>query len=298
MPEGGVRFAPKEQLLSVDEIEAIARVARGIGVTHIKITGGEPTVRRDVVELVGRVVALGFQDTSMTTNATQLERLAQPLRAAGLDRLTVSLDTLDAARYSHITAGGSLERALAGIDAAERAGFKRMKINVVLLPGMTDTEIADLASLAIKREWTVRFIEYMPLGESRFLSGYEDGAVSAGHARKAIESTLGSLLELSRESEAGLGPARVFAASGMRGRVGFISAMSQPFCEQCNRLRVTALGELRACLFDGGEVDLRAALRPKVDEEAIRAAFLACVLLKPEHHHGAHGTRQMSELGG
>ena len=124
MPEGGVRFAPKAQLLSADEIEAIARVARGIGVTHIKITGGEPTVRRDVVELVGRVVALGFQDVSMTTNATQLERLALPLRAAGLDRLTVSLDTLDTARYSDITAGGSLERALAGIDAAERAGFE------------------------------------------------------------------------------------------------------------------------------------------------------------------------------
>lgn len=300
MPDGGVPFEPRETLLSPDEIGAIASVARSIGITHVKITGGEPTVRRDLLEIVEVVSRLGFEDVSMTTNGLQLDRLAPPLREAGVDRLTISLDSLQPERYERITGGGRLELVMRGIDAAIAAGFKRLKINVVVMRGINDDEIGDFAALAVDRPWTVRFIEYMPLGASRLAErGASDGPPLLENAQvlQHVEARVGRLAEVNGRDEPGVGPATVFTADGMRGRVGFISAMSRPFCETCNRMRLTARGVLRACLFDGGEIDVRPLLRPSVQEDALRAAFAACTQQKPTTH-GAQGSRQMSQIGG
>jgi cyclic pyranopterin phosphate synthase len=302
MPGEGVAFVPRDQLLSPSEIEAVAGVARTLGVTHVKITGGEPTVRRDLLEIIGRIGALGFEDLSMTTNGLQLERLAVPLRESGVDRLTVSIDSLRPDRYREVTGGGRLDLVHRGLEAARSAGFERIKINMVVIPGVNDDEVADFAELAVEHPWTIRFIEFMPLGSSELLGSACGSNASSGYldndeVRRRVEARVGELEPIARATEVGVGPAEVFGSRAISGRIGFISAMSRPFCEQCNRLRLTATGELRACLFDGGEMDLRGLLRPCVDEAALGRAFESCVAMKPVTH-GAHGTRQMSQLGG
>lgn len=301
MPSEGVQFLPPEALLAPHQIEAVARVAHSLGVTHAKITGGEPTVRRDLLEILERIDSIGFEDVSLTTNGLQLERLASALRDAGVDRLTLSMDSLKPERYREITGGGRFDLVRAGIDAACSAGFERLKINVVVMPGVNDDEIGDFAELAIRNPWTIRFIEYMPLGESRITLG-NHGESSGIHldneeVLRRAEERVGQLRPIDPDTEQGVGPATVFTAEGIAGRVGFISAMSRPFCEQCNRLRLTARGELRACLFDGGEVDVRSMLEPEVDVAGLRMAFQECIALKPLTH-STRGNRQMSELGG
>ena len=302
MPEEGMTFLPREQLLTPAEIETVARTARDLGVTHVKLTGGEPTVRRDLLEIVERLDALGFVDVSLTTNGLQLDRLAAPLRTSGIDRLTLSIDSLREERYRSITGGGRLERVHEGIEAARAAGFTRLKINMVVIRGINDDEVADFAELARTNPWTIRFIEYMPLGESRVLEDFSGDGEAPGllenhEVRRRIEARIGPLHPVERAREAGVGPAEVFTSERLRGRIGFISAMSQPFCEQCNRLRLTATGVLRACLFDGGEIDLRPMLEDGVDASTLADAFRSCVALKPVTH-SSRGNRQMSQLGG
>jgi cyclic pyranopterin phosphate synthase len=303
MPEGGVRFADHQELLQPADLEAVARVAVDLGIRSLKLTGGEPTVRGDIVEIVSRLAALRPDDLSMTTNGMQLRRLAGPLRAAGVDRLTVSMDSLDPERFRRITGGGRLEILQEGLRAAEEAGFARLKINVVVVRGVNDGEIEALAELSRARPWTVRFIEYMPLGESRLIAGcrgaqsLEEPMVDSAELMARLAARFGSLEPVDRGSEPGVGPAQVFRLPGAAGRIGFISAMSKPFCESCNRLRLTATGELRSCLFDGGEVDLLPALRPAADGEALRRRFDSCVRLKPLVHSG-RGDRAMSQIGG
>ncbi len=299
MPEDAIDWmAPQEDLLRPADYEAIVRAALELGIEHIKITGGEPTVRRDLLEIVGRIHDLGPTDLSLTTNALRLDRLAAPLREAGVDRLTVSCDSLRPERFAEITRGGDLARFWRGVDAAQEAGFTRLKLNVVVMAGINDDEVADFAALTLQRDWTVRFIEYMPLGDSVLTArGAEATIVDNDLIKARITERLGPLHQVDRQSEAGVGPAEVFRLDGAIGRLGFISAMSRPFCETCNRLRLTALGELRSCLFDGGEVSVMEALRPTPDLAAIKAAFARCVSLKPETHSG-HGNRAMSQLGG
>ncbi|MFO0874485.1 MAG: GTP 3',8-cyclase MoaA [Phycisphaerales bacterium] len=370
MPEGGVEFADKDELLSADDFAAVARMALDLGVTSLKLTGGEPTVRGDIVEIATRLGALGPRDLSMTTNGLQLRRLAAPLRDAGVERLTLSLDSLDAERYRAITGGGRLDLFWDGIDAAQRAGFVRLKINMVVVRGMNDDEVEAMAALSLDRPWTIRFIEYMPLGESRLTripgglhafdplpTAASHGGIGLGGAREStgtritripadlhafdpspttascggtglggaresngtrltspsteyhdaildnavvmdrLAARFGPLEPVARANEVGVGPANVFRLPGAAGRVGFISAMSRPFCETCNRLRLTATGQLRSCLFDGGEIDVLPALRPTIDAAALARAFADCVVLKPDVH-GAHGNRAMSQLGG
>ena len=302
MPEEGMTFVPVDRLLTPGEIESTARVARKLGVTHVKITGGEPTVRRDLLDIVAALDSVGFEDLSMTTNGIHLRRLAAPLRDAGLDRITFSIDSLRPDRYRDITGGGRLDLVHDGLDAAVEAGFERIKVNMVVMPGVNDDEVVDFAALARDRPWTIRYIEYMPLGSSRVRCSGSDidlgvDCLENEVVRERIEGTFGELHPIERSREAGVGPADVFTMSDGAGRIGFISAMSRPFCEQCNRLRLTAVGELRACLFDGGEIDLRERLRPVVDEHALVRAFESCVGMKPVTH-GAWGNRQMSQLGG
>lgn len=343
MPEDGVDFHKQSDLLSADEIIAVARAAASVGVTHFKITGGEPTVRADLLDIVRGLAALKPVDLSLTTNGMMLDRLARPLRDAGLHRITVSWDSMRADRFDRIARGGShgmggLERLRAGIDAATSAGFERLKINTVVIGGVNDDEAVDFARLTLDRPWTVRFIEYMPLGDSTLT----DDALGADHftvdnevIKARIAAALGELVPVPRENEAGVGPANVFhivpaststtaqarltggqevgccdnGGHGLssrseracprisQGRVGFISAMSKPFCETCNRLRLTASGELRSCLFDGGEVNVLPSLRPAPDSTAIIDLMRSCVALKPETH-GARGNRAMSQMGG
>ena len=297
MPEGGMEFEEKSELLAPSEFEAVARIAIGLGVEHLKITGGEPTVRNDIVEIIERLASLGAKDVSMTTNGLKLARRGEALRAAGLDRVTVSIDSLQCERYRSITGGGKLDLALSGLEAASEL-FESVKLNVVVMRGINDDEVAAFAALTYDRPWTVRFIEFMPIGESQFASMSADGPfISAEETMQLISSKYGPLRKVERASEVGVGPANVFQLDGAVGRIGLIHAMSQPFCESCNRLRLTARGELRSCLFDGGEISIVEHLRPKVNGEAMRRAFATCVTLKPTVH-GHRGTRAMSQLGG
>ena len=302
MPDGGVDFEARENVLAPDQIDAVARVARDLGVTHVKLTGGEPTIRKELLEIVSRLDRIGFDDLSLTTNGLLLPRLAADLRVAGLDRLTLSIDSLRPERYRSITGGGRLDQFWRGVEAATAAGFRRLKLNVVVIRGFNDDEVADFAELAVDHDWTIRFIEYMPLGDSQVLAlagddGLEVGLLENEEVKRRIETRLGPIRPIERAREVGVGPAEVFGAPSLSGRLGFISAMSQPFCEHCNRLRLTATGELRACLFDGGELDLAPLLRIPVDVERLKAAFTSCFDMKPATH-GNRGTRQMSQLGG
>jgi cyclic pyranopterin phosphate synthase len=315
MPAGGVAFEDQHDLLAADDFIAVAKAARSVGVDHFKVTGGEPTVRHDVVAIVYGLARLQPRDLSLTTNGLLLDRLATPLRKAGLNRITLSWDSMIPQRFDRITrgdragreaAGGSYDKFQRGLEAALRAGFNRLKINVVVIGGINDDEVARFARLTLEYPWTVRFIEYMPLGDSVLLddaasaAGLPDGSgylVDNAIVRQRIESELGPMSPVRREMEAGVGPANVFELPGARGRIGFISAMSKPFCETCNRLRLTATGELRSCLFDGGEVSVLPALRPSPDPAAIIDLMRRCVAMKPQTH-SPRGNRAMSQMGG
>lgn len=304
MPEDGVDFRQQTDLLTADDLLAVAAAAHSVGVNHFKLTGGEPTVRHDLLDITARLAAMGNVDLSLTTNGMLLDRLARPLREAGMQRLTISCDSLRPQRFNAIARGGArsmggLSRLKRGLDAALDAGFRKLKLNVVVMAGVNDDEVADFARLTLEHPWTVRFIEYMPVGESTLITLPGESTLDNAVVRARIESELGPLLPVDRAEEPGVGPASVFRLRDGHpdgGRVGFISAMSRPFCESCNRLRLTATGELRSCLFDGGEVSVLPALRP-ADPHQLVQMMRQCVGLKP-HVHSAHGNRAMSQMGG
>jgi cyclic pyranopterin phosphate synthase len=321
MPEDGVRWLPKDDILTFEEIAEVVRAAVEVhGIRRFKLTGGEPTVRHGVVELVRilRQIA-GVEDLSLTTNGMLLEHLARPLKDAGLDRVTVSLDSLRPGRFRQITRTGDLAAVLRGLERCVDVGLTSTKVNCVTMRGTNDDEYADFARLTIDRPLTVRFIEYMPLGDAAiqtWAAGKVDdaevgpaggcGAQDRGDAfipeaevRGAIERELGALEPVDRATESGVGPAKVFRLKGAAGRVGFISAMSEPFCSTCNRLRLTADGTLRSCLFEGGEVGVRGILRSAGQDRraALADAMTRCVALKPDVH-SSHGNEQMSRIGG
>jgi cyclic pyranopterin phosphate synthase len=320
MPEEGVAWLPKAEILTFEEIAEVVRAATQIhGIRRFKLTGGEPTVRAGLVDLVSMLKRIdGVEDLSLTTNGQRLAELAQPLRDGGLDRLTVSVDSLDPDKFRRITRTGDLAVVLAGLDRAEKSGFDSIKINCVTMRGINDDELTDFARLTLGRKVTVRFIEYMPLGDAALLGHVDedfhpgpvagcgnqnrgdDALIPEGEAREIIEREFGALLPVDRESEPGVGPASVWQlGSGQaRGRIGFISAMSAPFCATCNRLRLTSDGLLRSCLFDGGEVDIKTILRSNDGGlDALAHAMTECVRLKPTVHSG-HGEKQMSRIGG
>lgn len=295
MPEEGVTYIPKDQVLTYEEMTTVARAAISHGIHDFKLTGGEPLLRKDLTALVRMLRALpGCGELSLTTNGLLLAEMARPLRDAGIRRITVSLDTLDPDRFRRITRTGDLARVWRGIDAAERCGLGPAKLNVVVMRSYNLDEVVAFARLTLAAPRTIRFIEFMPLGRSKLLMD-EDQFVSYGEIRSRIESELGPLTPA--EPDVGAGPARVFRAPGALGRIGFIHAMSAPFCSTCNRLRLTPEGQLRSCLFDGGEVDVRPLVRPSTDFPALRRAFIECVRLKPDQHK-RYGERAMSSIGG
>ncbi|MDR3307879.1 MAG: GTP 3',8-cyclase MoaA [Coriobacteriales bacterium] len=307
MPEEGVAWKPHDAMLSLEEIERFVRIAAGEGFSRIRFTGGEPLVRLGIVDLVSAVVHTpGVEHVAMTTNGILLPKMADSLRAAGLERVNISMDTLDPAQFTYITRWGRLDDAYAGIDSALSVGFNPVKVNAVVVRSL-DQDLLAFARLSMDRPLHVRFIEYMPIGDS---SGGEGLGWTAADTipneelielinERAAAAGLGGLVPLSKGHEPdGWGPARYYSFEGAQGTVGFISALSRHFCSECNRLRLTAEGELRPCLFSDEEYDVREALRAN-DDDAVRALLREALLSKPDEHHNRVGTaRLMSQIGG
>ena len=306
MPEEGVQQLPHEEILRIEEIVQAVRVAAGMGIRSIRLTGGEPLVRLGVVDLVRDIANVpGIENISMTTNGVLLPRMADDLKAAGLSRVNISLDTLDPDQFRQITRRGELQQTLDGIDAALEAGFNPVKINAVAVRSLHQ-DYLKFAELSIDRPLHVRFIEYMPVGESSGTDGCGWGKQDVVSCEELFDTIneqaraqgLPELVAAGEDRPLGWGPARYFMVPGAQGTVGFISPLSRHFCGECNRLRLTADGKLRPCLFSDHEDNLRAALR-EGDEEAQRAVFAEALRAKPDDHHDRVGTeRGMSQIGG
>ncbi len=303
MPEEGVAWRPHEEILSYEEIETVVRAAAELGISKIRLTGGEPLVRLGILDLVKNLARIpGIDDLAMTTNGMLLARYAADLARAGLDRVNISLDTLDPGRFRHITRREGLSDVLAGIEAARAAGLQPIKINTVVIRGLNDDEVADLAAKSRDAEWwNIRFIELMPIGDGHLMdAGWEEQVVTADEIRTRIESALGDL-EPARMST-GNGPARYYRLHGAAGTIGFITPISEHFCYQCNRLRLTADGQLRPCLLSDEEIDLRTPLRAGASPGRIKTLIVQSIKRKPMHHHldlWSHPAgRVMSEIGG
>jgi cyclic pyranopterin phosphate synthase len=302
MPPEGVPWRSHEQILRFEEIETIARAAAELGIVKLRLTGGEPLVRLGIVDLVRMLARVpGIDDLSMTTNGTLLPRYAELLAQAGLHRVNISLDTLHAERFRGITRLGQITDVLAGIQAAHRAGLEPIKINVVVIRGMNDDEVIDFARKTVEEGWNVRFIEWMPVGDEQLLDrAWGDGVVTAEHMRNSIEAELGTLQPA--QTSVGNGPARYYRLLGATGTVGFITPVSDHFCYHCNRLRLTADGQLRPCLLSDQEIDLRTPLRHGADVAQIRALIVKAIESKPLRHHLADHQhpekRVMSQIGG
>jgi cyclic pyranopterin phosphate synthase len=298
MPELGMQFLPRPELLTTDELLLVVRAAAQAGFQKIRLTGGEPMLRPDIVAIVQAIKATpGIDHIAMTTNALRLAKLAGPLKQAGLDRVNISIDTLDPEKFRIMTRGGRLDQVWAGIEAADRAGLAPIKLNAVVVRGMNDEEVPRLAALTLDHPWEMRFIEVMPLTGVADVAG--DGVVKSAELIAALESAYGSLEHL------GLAPAdsaRRFRIPGARGKLGFISSVSDPFCATCNRMRLTSDGRLHLCLLRDNEVDLRAAIRAGASEAEVEQIIRYAVAVKPWGHGLPDGLlptlRGMSALGG
>ncbi|MEQ3363803.1 GTP 3',8-cyclase MoaA [Raoultibacter massiliensis] len=306
MPEEGVDQMSHEDILRIEEIEEAVAVAAQMGITRVRLTGGEPLVRKGVVDLIRSIKNTpGIEHIAMTTNGVLLPRMADELKEAGLSRVNISLDTLDPDQFAMITRRGKLEDTLAGIEAALAVGFDPVKINAVAVRSLNQDYLA-FAKLSIDRELHVRFIEYMPVGESSGGTGCGWGKEDVVPSEELIEiidrqaraEGIGGLIPAGGSRPEGWGPARYYAFEGARGTVGFISPLSRHFCSECNRLRLTADGKLRPCLFSDVEFDLRPALRAG-DFDGAKAVFAEALGAKPDDHHDKVGTeRGMSQIGG
>ena len=296
MPEEGMQWVPRDDVLTFEEFERIARVfVERFGFESIRLTGGEPTVRAHLSSLVERLARLDV-DLSMTTNGSSLRRDAQSLRDAGLQRVNISIDSLQRDRFIELTRRDELEHVLDGIDAAKAAGFDPVKVNVVCMDGVNDDEVVDFATFGRERDVEVRFIEWMPLDAGHT---WERVRVVPGEKIIAAINAVYPLLALPRGDD----PAEVWAYADGRGRVGAIPSVTAPFCASCDRVRLTAEGKLRSCLFSIEETDLRAILRAGGTDDDLVAAITSCVAAKWAGHQIGQVTfvqppRSMSQIGG
>jgi cyclic pyranopterin phosphate synthase len=270
VPKTGVTHIRESGILSSEEIARFVSIVIGFGLRKVRLTGGEPLLRPDIVRLVSLIKATGIRDLSLTTNGIHLADTAEDLKKAGINRVNVSLDTLDPEKYRTITRGGDIYRVLEGIKKAEEAGLYPVKINVVPMPGLNDNEIQKFASLTFEKDYHIRYIEFMRLVPLTFRGG---------------------------------GPSRNYRIEGARGVVGFISPVTDHFCRSCNRLRLTAAGMLRPCLFSNVELDVRALLRSGASDEELDKLFQRAVAGKPAGHFLERekifmGLSSMSEIGG
>ncbi|MDY6875074.1 MAG: GTP 3',8-cyclase MoaA [Chloroflexota bacterium] len=302
MPPEGVPWRAHEGILRYEEIETVVRAAAELGISKVRLTGGEPLVRLGIVDLVRNLARIpGIDDLAMTTNGILLSRYAADLAEAGLKRVNVSLDTLNPERFQRITRLGRLEDVMAGMEAARRAGLEPVKINTVVIRGMNDDEVVGLARKTMEVGWNVRFIEVMPVGNGVLASGeWRERVVTAGEIRQKIEAALGELQPAKMST--GGGPARYYRLPWARGTLGFITPISEHFCYRCNRLRLTADGQLRPCLLSDYEINLRTPLRQGADVTQIKELLLQGIESKPMQHHldewERPENRVMSEIGG
>jgi len=295
-----IEWLPRKALMTFEEIERVARVAVAGGISRIRLTGGEPLLRKDLPVLVEKLAALaGLEDLALTTNATQLEHLARPLADAGLERVNVSLDSLDPAAFRELTRRDALARVLRGIDAAEAAGLHPISINCVVIRGRNDGEVLEFARLARTRGFEVRFIEFMPLEHGTRWGS--DVMVPGRELRERIEAVFPLEPRPDRDPHR---PSRDWVfADGAPGMLGFIDSVTEPFCEACNRIRLTADGKIRTCLFSLREHDLLGAMRGGASDAELLAFLGGAVTTKELKHHITDGMfvkpeRTMSRIGG
>jgi len=299
MPATGMHFAPQDELLTDAELLRVIRLTTELGFRKFRLTGGEPTVRPHLPALIAAIKGMpGVEEVAMTTNALLLPKLAAPLAAAGLDRVNISIDTLDPDRFRRITRGGDLAKVFAGIGAAEAAGLTPIKLNAVVVRGFNDHEVADLAGLTLEHDWQVRFIEIMPL--DGVFEVARARLVPSAETRDLIAAQWGPLTAEDHHRPAD--PARPYRIRGARGTVGFISSVTENFCAGCNRMRLTSEGKLRLCLLRADELDLRPLLRAGAGDGELRAALRDGVWRKPWGHGLDQGVlpagRGMSQIGG
>ncbi len=299
MPEEGLPWIDKREILTYEEIAEIVRAAAKVGVRSIRLTGGEPLIRKDLKRLVAMIAAMpGIDDIALSTNGLLLADQVQGLVDAGLTRANISLDTLREDRFEAIARRPGLQRVLAGIDAAFAAGLGPIKLNCVVMRGQNDDEVQAFAEMTRDRAVAVRFIEVMPVHEN--VDGHQSQYVSATEILERIRAN-GDLQPV--EGPKGNGPARYYAFDGAAGSVGVISPLSHDYCDTCNRVRLSADGRLKLCLFGDHFIDLRTPVRDRAGEEALIAILRGSMYVKPERHHldigqTASAMRALSEIGG
>ena len=305
-PEEQFEFIPHEEILRYEEIVEIIEEAVNLGVTKVRITGGEPLARKGVVDFIKKLREIKkLEDISLTTNGFFLSEYAEKLKDAGLNRVNISLDSLQEEKYKKITRGGSLEKVLKGIDSALKAGLLPIKINTVLIRGINDDEVEDFVRLALERPLNIRFIEFMPSGEE-LKDNYRDKFISVLEIKESLAEKY-SFRPI--DINLGNGPAKYYQIKGGQGTIGFITALSQHFCETCNRIRLTSEGKLRPCLFSNKEVDVKQAIRnAKTDDKIIRSKIIRnnieeAINIKPEGHKlnekfSNRDSFKMSKIGG
>jgi len=295
MPEEGVTLMPHADILTYEEIYTVVKVAAGLGINKVRLTGGEPLVRLGLADLVKMLAGVeGIDDLALTTNGILLSQHAVALKKAGLRRVNISLDTLKSDRFRRITRCGELGDTLRGIEAAKAADLNPVKINMVVMAGVNDDEIIDFARKTINDGWHVRFIEHMPVTEDESLN-----LVSVKEMKKRLDA-VGRMEPI--KMDVGNGPAKYYRFPGAGGTVGFITPVTEHFCYQCNRLRLTADGKLRPCLLSEEEIDLRGALRSGAAPDELKRLIEKAIASKPERHYLAEGKRQkgrpFSQVGG
>ena len=299
MPMHGLTFVPNQELLTAPELERVVQAAVEVGFHKVRLTGGEPTLRQDIVDIVRRLANIdGLEQLVMTTNGYRLPHIAQELVEAGLKRVNIHVDSLNKDSIARIMRLGSLDKAWAGIEAAERAGLKPIKLNAVITRGYNDDAAVDLARLTLTRAWQIRFIELMPFGGPTEIQ--LEHYVSSNEVKGWIEQELGPLFPLNNGHLDG--EARMYRLAGAEGAIGFISPVSNPYCDDCNRMRVTADGRLRLCLLSEQEINFRNTLRNGGSQQELVELFKQAIRAKPVGHQLKKGrfaeNRTMSQIGG
>ncbi|MCW8901226.1 MAG: GTP 3',8-cyclase MoaA [Gammaproteobacteria bacterium] len=297
MPEGFKDFGEPEDWLTFDEIERIIRVFGELGTRRIRITGGEPLVRKNLPELAARLSLLpGIEDLSLSSNATRMQKQAEPLKKAGISRINISLDTLRADRFKQITGGGKLEKVINGLLAAKEAGFHPVKINMVVMRGVNDDEVEDMVQFCIDHDFTLRFIETMPMGNTGREASLQYIPLSEIHDRLAKK------YNLVKANMNGGGPARYVRVEGTELRIGYITPMSQHFCDTCNRVRLSVDGTLYLCLGQDDSYPLRELMRAGITDDELKQHIQNAIDIKPEKHEFSDNpqklVRFMSMTGG
>ncbi len=299
VPKEGFNHLPHGDILSYEEILRVVTLASEVGVNKFRITGGEPLVRRGVIDLIAKINAIDGVETTFTTNGLLLEDMAEELKSAGVRRLNISLDSLNPKRFADITKIDDLDKVLRGIEKAHALGFTPLKLNIVIMKGVNDDEIEDFVNLTRRKNYHVRFIEFMPMkangwDRSKFIAADE------------VEYMVEKLFTIRPDSSDPKGsPSRNYTIDGHLGKIGFISPVSRHFCDSCNRIRLTSDGHIRSCLLRKGEIDIRPALRRGAEDDEIRGLIREAVMLKPSGHEmdnvslDSHDThRSMTQIGG